>query len=287
MKLGIVGAGRVGLSLGKYLTEADITLTGFYSKTLKSAQEGARFTDSSVFPSLQDIYKASDTLLVTTPDGEIASVWDCIVNECETDGQKIVCHCSGSLSSEIFSESKSYGISVCSMHPMYAFHHKYQSYKQLHNVFFTLEGDEFAVGSFCRILDSLHNHYAVIDSSQKTKYHCAASIASNHVIALLEQSITLLKECGISESQAYEMLKPLATGNVENVFSFSCGGTACALTGPIERNDLDTVKRHLAVLDEKDRELYKLLGRRLVAIAERKHPQNAYDEILTLMHTEK
>lgn len=288
MRLGIIGAGRVGLSLGKYFSETEsVTLTGYYSRTRQSAEEGAAFTGSAVFSSIHDIFGASDTLLVATPDDEIASVWDCIVKECELAGasdkgrnpecsQKIVCHCSGSLSSEIFSENKRYGMSVCSMHPMYAFHHKYESYQQLHQAFFTLEGDERGVQAFTGLLSARNNHYAVIDSSRKVKYHCAAAIASNQIVALLKKSLDMLAECGFSETEAYEMLGPLAVNNVKNVFAH---GVRDALTGPVERNDTATVKRHLAALDQQDALLYSLLCGELVSISESRHPEADYDEM--------
>lgn len=292
MRLGIIGAGRVGLSLGKYFSEAEsVTLTGYYSRTLASAKEGAAFTGSAVFSSIHDIYEASDTLLLTTPDEEIASVWDDIAKEGKLTGvsekrqnpehnQKIVCHCSGSLSSEIFSENKRYGISVCSMHPMYAFHHKYESYQQLHQVFFTLEGDEDAVMAFTSLLEALNNHYAVIDSSQKVKYHCAAAIASNQIVALLGKSLDMLTECGFTEEAAYEMLKPLAVNNVKHVFE---QGVADALTGPVERNDVSTVKKHLGILNQKEAMLYSLLSRELIRISESKHPKADYHEMRRIL----
>lgn len=294
MRLGIIGAGRVGLSLGKYFSEMEgVTITGYYSRTLTSAKEGAAFTGSSVFTSLHDILEASDTLLITTPDGEIASVWDCIVKECELagdienqhrleSGHKIVCHCSGSLSSEIFSENKRSGISVCSMHPMYAFHHKYESYQQLHHVFFTLEGDAPAVSAFTKLLKTCGNHYAVIESSAKVKYHCAAAMASNDVVALLGKSIDMLTECGFTAEAAYEMLKPLALDNVKNVFE---QGVAAALTGPVERNDVSTVKKHLEVLDKREAMLYSLLGRELIRISESKYPEADYNDMRRVLST--
>lgn len=292
MRLGIIGAGRVGLSLGKYFSETEgVTLTGYYSKTLTSAEEGAAFTGSAVFSSMHDILEASDTLLITTPDGEIASVWDCIVKECGKNdakkgrkdlesGHKIVCHCSGSLSSEIFSENKRYGISVCSMHPMYAFHHKYESYKQLYQVFFTLEGDKDSVSAFTALLDLRNNQYAVIDSDKKVMYHCAATMASNQIVALLGKSLDMLTECGFTEAAAYEMLKPLAVSNVEHVFE---QGVTKALTGPVERNDVSTVKKHLEVLKQKDAVLYSLLSRELIRISESKHPDADYNALRSVL----
>ena len=291
MKLGVIGAGRVGVSLGKYFSKVDgVELTGYYSRTLKSAEEGAAFTGSSVFTSLQDILEASDTLLITTPDGEISSVWDCIVKECDIAGMKdqpdrnsyhkIVCHVSGSLSSEVFSENKRYGIAVCSMHPMYAFHQKYESYKQLHHVFFTLEGDRDALAVFTDLLNTCGNSFAVIDSDAKVKYHCAAAMASNQVVALIGKSMDMLMECGFTKQAAYEMLKPLARDNVKNIFD---KGVEAALTGPVERNDVDTVKKHLAVLKPDEAKLYSLLSEKLVGISESKYPEADYREMRSVL----
>ena len=71
MRIGIIGAGRVGVTMGKYLGDAGVEVTGFYSKTTQSAVQAAEFTDTTVYKTLQDIVEASDTLMITTPDGVI------------------------------------------------------------------------------------------------------------------------------------------------------------------------------------------------------------------------
>ena len=101
MQIGIIGAGKVGCSLGKYLKDAGVTVTGYFSRTVESAQEAADFTQTKVFANVQDLVKASDTLFITTPDGSIGDVWDCIAKL--SIQNKIICHFSGSLSSVVFS----------------------------------------------------------------------------------------------------------------------------------------------------------------------------------------
>ena len=56
-------------------------------------------------------------------------------------------------------------------------------------------------------------------------------------------------------------------------------GPAAALSGPIERGDGGTVEKHLAALDAEDRELYRLLGKKVLAVAERKNPNRNYENI--------
>ena len=44
MKIGIIGAGKVGFSVGKYLVERGIPVTGYYSRNPVSAKEAPEFT---------------------------------------------------------------------------------------------------------------------------------------------------------------------------------------------------------------------------------------------------
>ena len=45
IKIGFIGAGKVGFALGKYLSENNINLVGYYSKNINSAIEAAKFTN--------------------------------------------------------------------------------------------------------------------------------------------------------------------------------------------------------------------------------------------------
>lgn len=102
MVIGIIGAGKVGTTLGKYLMKRDVAISGFYSRNEKSAIESADFTKTRAYNNVADIIKVSDTLFITTPDGEIANIWDCITAYQLTD--KTICHFSGSLSSAVLKE---------------------------------------------------------------------------------------------------------------------------------------------------------------------------------------
>ena len=122
---------------------------------------------------------------------------------------KVVCHFSGSLSSDIFSNSDRTGVFVCSIHPIYAFSNKLTAYKNLTEALFTVEGDDGALMRMQELFSLLPNRIVQIPTDAKTKYHAAASVASNHVTGLLSFAINLLKEAGITEKTAYEMLEPL------------------------------------------------------------------------------
>lgn len=281
-KIGIIGAGRVGCSIGKYLTDKGKTVTGYYSRNFESAAAAAEFTGTDCFHTMEELVAVSDTLFITTPDEEIGVVWD-YIKAMSVDG-RIICHFSGSLSSNVFigiEEKKAYGASV---HPLLAFRDKFSSYEQLHNGFFTLEGDTRAVQEIKELLTELGNPCCMIASEDKAKYHCAASMLSNDVLAVLDIGLGLLEECGFAGESARQAAGALIGGNVENVLD---SGALSSMTGPVLRNDSATVLKHLQVLDGEKREIHRLLGRHLLAMARQRQPETDYSHMAECLGNDK
>lgn len=271
MRFGFVGAGKVGCSLGKYLSEHKITVTGYYSRSEESAGWAANFTRSEVFHSLQELAEHSDAVFLTVPDRNIASVYDELKNVIT----KPMCfiHCSGLLSSEVFegnSKFPSYGYSI---HPLSAVCSKEDSYRDFSSTVFTIEGHPRYLNKLTELFRTLGNEMILIDRSDKVQYHAAAAMASNLVVGLLSQSMNLLIRCGFSPQQAVKALEPLVKGNVEHVFEAGCMN---ALTGPVERCDVETVKAHLEGLPVSYRESYRSISRELLSLAKQKHPEQDF-----------
>lgn len=277
MKIGIIGAGKVGCTLGKYLVERGKSVTGYFSKTMEHAAEAADITETKVFEELDQIVSASDTLFVTTPDGEISKVWDCIA-KCDVR-DKIICHFSGSLSSSVFSGIERLGASGCSFHPMYAFSDKFTSYEQFHTAFLVGEGQEPGVSMIRDLFASLGHRVLFIKGEDKMKYHGAAALVSNNMIALYQAGLSALEECGFSPEDSRDLIAPLVRNNVESMLE---KGPVQALTGPMERGDLETIQKHLEAFEgTKALGVYQEAGKILADIAIAKHPdrKDVIDEI--------
>ena len=175
-----------------------------------------------------------DMIFFTVPDGAIASVWE---QAKQFAGGKIICHCSGLHSSKIFSDIGSLGSFAYSIHPLMAVSSRESSWKELSDALFTMEGDETYLSFLEQMFRSMGNRTRIISADNKIKYHAAAAISSNYMTALFDMSQTLLMECGFEEKEAREELSRLAKGNLDHILEDGCVG---ALTGPIERNDLQT-----------------------------------------------
>lgn len=297
MQIGIIGAGKVGTTLAKYVKDHGACVTGFYSRTESSGRESAEFTGTEYFETLDSLIRASDTLFITTTDGAIIQVWDCIAEK-NVKG-KVICHFSGSLSSDIFSNWEETGAYVCSIHPIYAFSSKFTAYQNLTGAAFAVEGCRTALTRMQELFRLLPNRIAEISTSEKAKYHAAASIASNQVVGLISMAVELMEEAGISEMSAYELLKPLVENNVKSIFEAvseedagrtgkkaEYRGCAQALTGPIERNDTETVRKHLEHMDRPRRELaYRAVGAVVTELAEKKHPERSYETMKQILES--
>ena len=278
-KIGFLGAGKVGTTLGKYFAEHSVEVAGYYSRSISSASEAAAFTGSRVFESAKGVLAASDVLFLTVPDGAIRTVYDALPKELLRG--KILCHASGALTAkEAFPDIEKYGGSGCSVHPLFAVSDK-NAYRELVDVFFAVEGTPACLPKVTEWLRSLGLHAQRMDGSKKRLYHAAAVVASNHVVALFAEAMDMLEACGFDEDAARAALAPLFLGNARHVAE---DGPQKALTGPVERGDATTVEKHLEALeDADDRALYRLLTKRLLKIAKAKHSKRDFAAIEELV----
>jgi predicted short-subunit dehydrogenase-like oxidoreductase (DUF2520 family) len=92
-----------------------------------------------------------------------------------------------------------------------------------------------------------------VKDSDRVAYHAAATVASNHLVALLGQAARLADAAGVPPAA----LLPLVRATLENVEAL---GAEAALTGPVARGDVDTVRRHLGVLHDDEQPAYRALA---------------------------
>lgn len=283
MKTGFIGAGKVGFTLGKFFAANNIQVTGYYSRRRESAKEAATFTGTTVYDSIGELVQDSDAVFLTVPDSAISSVFE-ELKEFDLTG-RLICHCSGAMTArEAFPGIKDTGAYGYSIHPLFPIHSKYDTYRELAGAFFCLEGDKFYIDYWYETLKSLGVNVKTIASEVKVKYHAACTISSNLVCALVQESLNLMETCGFTRSSALEALTPLIECNVRNILK---EGPVNALTGPVERNDVSTIQKHLGCfLTQTEENLYRDLSRELIKVAEEKNSHINYSELKNMLNEE-
>lgn len=289
-RVGFVGAGKVGTALGELFRSCGIVVSGYSSLLAEDAQASAEKTASDAYADAAEVVEASDVIFFTVPDGEISNAWKSLVASygdaaCDALFGKIVCHCSGALPAAVLADAAEYSAKAASVHPLFAISGGESAQAKIGSALFTLEGDESALASVSALLDVCGVHHREIASSDKPLYHAAAVCASNLAVGLFASAQMMLERCGFDADEARGALRPLFVGNCESIAE---RGPIDALTGPIERNDAETVVGHLMAFREdptllKERDAYTALSRVVVEVAAAKHPERDYSHIAEIL----
>ena len=88
--------------------------------------------------------------------------------------------------------------------------------------------------------------------------------ASNYLAGLIGAAGRLMVQAGVPEDEALDAILPLARGTLENVRRL---GPVRALTGPVSRGDVETVRLHLRTLEPRERALYASVGLEVLKLA--------------------
>ena len=84
MKVGFIGAGKVGCSLYDYFVHNNIPITGCYTRTQAKVSGTEKQTQKIFTTSIDKILTKSDVLFLTVPDDAIAAVWELVKNLSDT-----------------------------------------------------------------------------------------------------------------------------------------------------------------------------------------------------------
>jgi predicted short-subunit dehydrogenase-like oxidoreductase (DUF2520 family) len=190
-----------------------------------------------------------DLLVIATPDPAIAEVAAAVTAVPTT----VLAHLAGALGLDVLAGHERTG----ALHPLVSLPDAETGAARLADgAWFAVAGDPLVR----QVVDDLEGHAFTVSDIDRTRYHAAAVIASNHLVALLGQ-VERVAPSGIP----LEAFLGLARGTIDNVALL---GPSAALTGPVARGDGATVERHLAALPEAERPAYEAMvaeARKLLA----------------------
>src|SRR3989440_7624002 len=190
--LAIIGAGRVGRTLGRRLRELGWQIGAVVTRSEASARRAVRFMGAGkACAGMTRQILASRGILVATPDGKIAVVAQELarIGEEELRG-RVVLHTSGAMDSGVLDAVQERGATVGSMHPLQSF--SGVAVPSLEGKVFTIEGETQAVRVARRIARALGGSPVRIAGSKKLLYHAAAAMAAGHVLTGEEAATQLL-----------------------------------------------------------------------------------------------
>jgi predicted short-subunit dehydrogenase-like oxidoreductase (DUF2520 family) len=273
--IAILGAGKLGTTLGRALAGAGYSVKAVSCLSLASAQKSASLITGppKAFSNNQEAAELGQWIVLTPPDDQIKF----IAKELSALPLKnrLVFHCSGLLSADILAPLKKKGAMTASIHPIQTFSSREGGGELFKGIYFTLEGEHKACGKLKGLVKKLGGFSLDLPKERKPTYHAACSFSSNLLVALLQAASDLLKPLEIKTGKEYQILLPLIKQTVTNIEQ---KGLAESLTGPVIRGDLQTVKTHLAALRQNPQayRLYRNLAGHALETAAQDIPEDKY-----------
>jgi predicted short-subunit dehydrogenase-like oxidoreductase (DUF2520 family) len=238
--VGVVGAGRVGAVLAAKLDNA-----GHHVVAAAGESDASRHRIDTLLPGVtvdkpSAVARACDLLLLTVPDDMLANVVSVLAaSGAIREGQYVV-HTSGRHGLAVLEPAAEVGARPIALHPAMTFTGTEIDLDRLSGCVFGLTAGDAERDVATQLVADLGGRPMWVPEEMRTLYHAGLAHGANHLVTLVTEAMELLSAAGAEDPAA--TLRPLLTAALDNALE---QGDA-ALTGPIVRGDVNTVRAHLA-----------------------------------------
>jgi predicted short-subunit dehydrogenase-like oxidoreductase (DUF2520 family) len=242
LRVGVVGAGRVGAVLAHALRAA-----GHEIVAAAGESDASRNRISALLPGVP-IHKPSavarecELLLLTVPDDMLPNVVAMLSASGAIHEGQVVAHTSGRHGLAVLDEAVAVGARAIALHPALTFTGTDLDLPRLHDCVFGVTAGEAERPLTEQLVVDLGGRAMWVPEDRRTLYHAGLAHGANHLVTLVTEAMEILSAAGAEDPAS--TLRPLLSAALDNALN---DGDA-ALTGPIVRGDVNTVQAHLADL---------------------------------------
>lgn len=232
LDVAIVGAGRVGCSIGRALLDAGHRVV---AATVSSPASARRVLDALGQVPLvnpEDAGLSATVVVLAVPDDVLDATVERVIAGLRPGA--VVVHTSGISGVGVLEPC---GPNVAAIHPAQTIP---EPTTDLNGVFFGVTAPEHMRAWAQWFVGELGGTAVDVPEDERVLYHAALAMASNFTVAISGDAADLLSDPA--------MLGPLLSQTIGNVARL---GADEALTGPIVRGDAGTVRKHLEALASK------------------------------------
>ena len=255
LRVGVVGAGRVGAVLGAALRAAGHMLTG-----VSAVSDVSRLRAEALLPGVpilpaDDVASSCELLILAVPDDVLPELVAGFARAGVFRPGQFIAHTSGGYGIEILAPATD--SLPMAIHPAMTFTGTSVDLSRLHDTPFGVTAAEEIRPVAEALVVEMGGDPIWVPEDARVVYHAAMVLGSNYLNVLVNESISLLKEAGMQDPA--RLLTPLMSASLDNALRFGDK----SLTGPIVRGDSRTVAKLLAALSDRPqtRAAYQVLGR--------------------------
>ncbi|WP_218814024.1 Rossmann-like and DUF2520 domain-containing protein [Rickettsiella endosymbiont of Dermanyssus gallinae] len=266
LKLNIIGCGRLGKTLAFLLRKTNLVfIQDIYNSSINSSESAVAFIGEGTACHRLKQFRFADLYLIATPDDAIEMVCKQLVEQAAPKSESLVFHCSGLQSSDSLNSARTWGCYTASVHPIFSFSNPLKDIENFAGTYCALEGDKQALEIMSPLIAGIGGQLFPLSKESKALYHAACVFSSNYIVTLSAMAEDCYQKAGLPYDLAKTLANSLMTQSLNKLKATSA---LKALTGPIQRGDKETLKKHLHALKpfSELEQVYKSLGKSTVPL---------------------
>ncbi len=244
LRVGVIGAGRVGTVLGAALDRAGHRVVAVSAVSQRSLAAAERLLPGVPVRRSPEVIEAADLVLLTVPDDVLPGLVSGLAATGVPVTGRLLAHTSGRHGLAVLEPATRQGALPLAVHPVMTFTGRPDDLDRLTGICFGVTAPGPLRAAAEALVIEMGGEPVFIEESARALYHAGLASAANHLVALVAQSADLLRAAGVAEPS--RMLSPLLFAALDNALRLGDAG----LTGPVARGDADTVAEHVAALRE-------------------------------------
>jgi len=241
----VIGAGRVGAVVAAALRAAGHEIVAVAGESDASRHRAAVLLPGVPVEKPTAVARASDVLLLTVPDDMLDNVVTMLSAAGAIRAGQVVVHTSGRHGLAVLTPAVPRGARPIAMHPAMTFTGTAVDLPRLPGCVYGVTAGPADRELAEELVADLGGLPMWVPEGKRTLYHAGLAHGANHLVTLVTQAMELLGAAGAEDPAA--TLRPLLSAALDNALT---EGDA-ALTGPIVRGDVGTIRGHLAEIAAK------------------------------------
>src|SRR3954447_10713055 len=245
LRVGVIGAGRVGAVLGAALAAAGHHVGAAARLSAASPPGAARLLPGAPLLHADQVVAAADLVVLAVPDDTLAGLVAGLAETGAWRAGQLTFHTSGAHGLAVLAPAARAGVLPLALHPAMTFSGAPEDADRLVGAPFGVTSrPEHRPVAETLVLEMGGEPFFVAEGDRRL-YHAALVTGANHLVTLVAEAADLLRTAGVAEPG--RVLAPLLTAALDNGLRRGDRG----LTGPVSRGDVGTVSRHLDTLTER------------------------------------
>jgi predicted short-subunit dehydrogenase-like oxidoreductase (DUF2520 family) len=240
--IGFIGVGRVGSALGAALLASGYRVVAAASRSSAARSRSSRWLPSVPLVSPAEVARRSEIVFVTVSDDAISPVVESLVAEQAIRSGQWIVHTSGRCGLDSLSAAGDVGAVPVALHPVMTFAGTEQDHTLVNGLPFGVTSPPSAREAVEAFVSGFGGVPVWVPDETRPLYHAAMVFAANNIITLTATALELLRWAEVSAPA--ELLGPIFRKSLDNALLLGDE----ALTGPVRRGDVGTIRSHLEAL---------------------------------------